>query len=230
MLGLAPSGCSDGPRSCELSSSSLVMFATIIDDDDGVEVEVEFETATDILDNRGTALELCPDSDQLTINGQTPEEVRALGHLYYVVALDAASTQVEIDLVRTEGESIAVLVETPPRFTIDGPASGSEHSRAQDLLVEWSPMWAEGEMKLAIEDKIGSDCIVGLGHEELVEDSGSFVLPAGTLQSGGGGDGGSCEVKVSLTRALEASYPEQLAPGGAIEAIVKRRLPFNSVD
>lgn len=202
------------------------MFATVIDDDDGVEIEVEF--STDLIDNAGTSLELCPESDQLRINDREPREVRALGHLYYVVEFSEPQPEVRISLTRGDSEEIVALAQTPPSFVIDGPALESSHSRADDLAIAWSPPWDGQEVELAIEDKIGSDCIEGLGYELVVDDSGSFVLPANTLVSGEGG--GSCEVKVSLTRVLESSYPEQLAPSGSITAVVNRRLPFNSVD
>lgn len=200
------------------------MFATVIDDDKGFEVEVEFETATDFIDNAGTSLELCPESDRLRINGQTPEEVRALGHLYYLAELDSAS-EVRIEL--THGDELhEVLVEVPPHFEIDSPVLDSVHSRGAALELSWSPAWPGEQVELAIEDQIGSDCIEGLGFEELVADSGSFTLAGDTLVSGA--QGGSCQVKASLTRVLEASYPEQLAPGGGVTAIVNRRVAFIS--
>ncbi len=202
------------------------MLATVIDGDKGVEVEVEFETESDFVDNTGTSLEVCA-SDVLSINGESPEEVRALGHRYYVVELDGPMEEVRIDLER-EDETINVVAATPPVFAIESPLAHSDHARADALEIAWAPAWSGQEVELAIEDKIGSDCIEGLGYDASVEDSGSFSLPAGTLVGGEGG--GSCEVKVSLTRVLEASYPEQLAPGGSIIAVVNRRLPFNSID
>ena len=221
-------GCAEGPRSCGISSASLVMFATAIDGGEGVvEVEVEFETATDSLDNTGTSLELCPDSDRLEINGATPEEVRALGHLYYVAEL-ASQSEITITLERANNEQIEVTVEMPPDFSITSPSAGDSHSRAAELALSWAPEWPEHQAALSIGDKIGSLCIEGLGYDAIIDDTGELLLPEETLVSGA--DGGSCEVKLNLTRIQEAAYPAELGPGGNIIAIVNRQQPFNSTD
>ncbi|PRP90606.1 hypothetical protein ENSA5_63340 [Enhygromyxa salina] len=230
LLALGASGCSDTtPRSCDLNTSSLVMRGTVSDFNNGVEVEIEFETEVETEPGTsGTTLELCPDSDQLEVNGVEAEPVQALGHLYYVVEFAEPEASYEISLERKDHESVSMIVEMPPSFEITAPAVGAESSRGEPLAVEWTPSWPEQLVELKISDKIGSSCIEGLGVEVEVDDTGSYDLAANTLV--GGGAVSNCEVSLSLTRLAEADYPAALAEGGKVSAVVKRRRPFTSVE
>ena len=229
---LLTTGCTESPRSCELDTGALVMFATISDIGTTQEVEIEFLTEADDADMFGTALALCPGTDVLTVNGREADKQLTLGHLYYTAVFteqdDGYIPEFDIILQRKDGVDVEATVVMPPRFEFDTPAAGSEHSRANELSITWGPAWPDHQIELAVEDEIGSTCIDGLGYYgDPVDDNGSFVLPANALS---GPAGGRCEVKVSLTRVLESPYPEVLAPGGSLTAVVNRRLPFQSID
>jgi hypothetical protein len=215
-------GCSDTPRSCDVDNASLIMSATVSDLDSGVEVEIELETGSN---GSGTALALCPD-DQLFVNGVETEELRALGHLYYTVDFDEPDPSYEITLARKDHDDVSVLVEMPPSFEITAPAENAELSRAAPWEITWAPGWADQTIELDVADEIGSTCIEGLGLELVVDDTGSYGVAGNTLK----GQGGSCEVTISLTRVIEGEYPSQLAPGGSVTALVKRRRPIVTVE
>jgi hypothetical protein len=231
LLALGASACADTPRSCDLETSALVLHATISDLDDGVEVELELETANDDMDpdaSSGTTLALCPEADHLEVNGIAAEEVHALGHRYYVVHFDQVEPSYEISLRRNDNESVTMLVDTPPTLEIVEPAEGATRSRAEPIEIDWMPDWPGQQINLAIEDKIGSSCIEGLGVDIDVEDAGSYSVGGNALV--GGGTTTSCAVTLTLTRVLEAEYPAALADGGKVSAVVKRRRRFTSVE
>ena len=230
LLALGASACADTPRSCDLETSALVLRATVSDLNDGVEVEIELETASDtgLEGSSGTTLALCPDADHLEVNGVRAQEVYALGHRYYVASFDAPEPSYEISLQRKDNDSVSAIVEMPPTLEITQPDEGATRSRGEPIEVAWMPGWPGQLINLAIEDEIGSSCIDGLGVEFDVEDTGSYSVGAGELV--GGGAVSSCEVTLTLTRVLEAPYPAALAPGGNLSAVVKRRRLFVSVD
>lgn len=226
-------GCSEkGPRSCDLDTDALVMLATVSETDVGVEIEIEFETATTDTEMLGTALALCPGSDSLTVNGMALEERLTLGHLYYYLKVEPEDEAPEYTILLERKDkdqpNVEASIRMPPTFEFTTPAAGSQHSRAAELDVSWGPAWPDNTIELDIVDEIGSTCINGLGYYvDPVEDSGNYTVPANALS---GPAGGSCDVTIVATRVLEAPYPEVLAPGGGLTAVVTRGLPFQSID
>ena len=227
VVGLLSLGCTDEPRSCELATSSIVMRATITHDDGGVvQAEVELETAGDEA-GLGTPLVLCPEADTLSINGIEPELVRIMGHNYYRAEFSSYDADYRIELLRENHDDVEVVIDMPPAFSIASPEEDALHSRAESLEVSWEPAWAGQVAELSITDEIGSSCLEGLGTIFDVDDTGLYSVPADTLIGEGGS---SCTAWVTLTRVAEASYPEVLYPGGSAVAVVKRRVPFTSVE
>jgi hypothetical protein len=230
LLALGAAACADTPRSCDLATSALVLRATVSDLDAGVEIEIELETASDTGSDlsSGTTLALCTDTDHLEVNGVRAEELYALGHRYYVVSFDTPEPSYEISLLRSDHEDVSATVDMPPTLEITQPNEGATRSRAAPIDVAWTPGWADHLIELAIEDEIGSSCIEGLGVEVEVEDVGSYSVGGNMLV--GGGAVSSCEVTLTLTRVAEAEYPAALAPGGNVNAVVKRRRLFTSTE
>lgn len=224
VLGAAALGCASEARSCDLGTDEIVMWATVNDVGDKVEVEVEFETAG----VEGAALTLCPDRDRLEINGVEARMIQALGHVYYVAEFESASVRdYELLLSRSEAQSVSVAVELPPLIDVLMPAPNSSHSRAAPLEVSWDPPWPGSVLGLAVEDAVGSDCLEALGVSYEVDDSGSYTLSAHSLVSG---TGGSCDVTLALTRSVAIDYPTELHEGGEVVGFVRRRQPFTSID
>src|SRR5690606_27583367 len=210
LLGVSALGCASEARSCDLDTDAIVMWATVTDLGDAVEVEVEFEAAG----VEGIGLSLCPDRDRLAINGVEPSVLRALEHVVYVAEFDGASTgEYEIALQRTDAQSVSVTVELPPSIEVLSPALDSTHSRAAPLEVSWDPAWSGQMIDLAVEDQVGSDCIDALAIGYQVEDTGSYTIGAHSLVSA---TGGSCEVTLALTRSVAVEYPSELHEGGQI--------------
>lgn len=223
-LGVTALGCASEARSCDLDTDQMLMWATVSDLEGVVEVEVEFEA----VGLEGAALSLCPDRDQLSINGVEATEVRALGYVYYLAEFDEPADTYEIALDRTDKQSVSVAVELPPTLEILTPAPNSSHSRSMGLEVGWTPIWSDHTLELSVEDTIGSECLEQLGVVQEVEDIGSYTLGGSSLLSGP--TGGSCDVTLELTRNLVVAYPDELHEGGAIAAYVRRRQPFTSTE
>jgi hypothetical protein len=217
-------GCSNDARSCDLDTDQMLMWATVSDLDDGVEVEVEFEA----VGLEGASLSLCPDRDQLEINGVVATEVRALGYVYYLAEFSEPAESFEIVLDRVDATSVNVVVEMPPSLAITSPTANSSHSRSAGLDVGWSPAWADHVLQLAVEDSIGSECLDQLGVVQQIDDTGTYTLGGSSLLSGP--TGGSCEVTLELTRDVMVDYPDELHDGGEIAGFVRRRLPFTSTE
>lgn len=225
LLGATALGCASEARSCDLDTDAIVMWATISDLGDRVEAEIEFEAAG----AEGAALALCPDRDRLEVNGVEASSVRALGHVYYTVEFEGASVgEYEITLSRDDAKSVSVTVELPPSFEIVSPAANSTHSRGASLDIGWDPPWPGGVMELAVEDEVGSECIEALGIAYEVEDTGSYTVAPFMLTSGG--EGGTCDVTLALTRSGIVDYPSGLHEGGEIAGFVRRRQPFTSTE
>jgi hypothetical protein len=83
-------------------------------------------------------------------------------------------------------------------------------------------------MELAVEDEVGSECLEALGIAYEIEDTGSFTVAPFMLTSGG--EGGSCDVTLALSRRVIVDYPSGLHEGGEIAGFVRRRQPFTSTE
>jgi hypothetical protein len=225
LLGATLLGCASEARSCDLDTDAIVMWATVTDLGEQVEVEIKFEAAG----AEGAALTLCPERDHLEVNGVEASLVRALGHVYYRVEFAGDSVgEYDIVLERDDAQSLSVSVELPPSFTVLEPAANSTHSRGTPLEIVWDPSWPEGLMELAVEDEVGSECIEALGIAYDVEDTGSYMLAAYKLAAGT--TGGTCDVTLALTRSVTVEYPAALHEGGEIAGYVRRRQPFTSTE
>ena len=224
LLGATSLSCATEPRSCDLDTDALRMWAIVNDLGDAVEIEVEFEASG----VEGVTLTLCPERDLLEINGVVAEEVRALGHVHYTVELEQAQDSYEIALTRDATPPVTAVVEMPPSFAILSPEPGSMWSRNAPLEVSWDPPWPGGLIEVAIEDTIGSDCIDEFGVRYEVEDSGSFIIAGASLASTEMGV--ACDVTLALTRRVVANYPPELHAGGEITGFVRRRQPFTSTE
>ncbi|NVB38321.1 hypothetical protein G6O69_10805 [Pseudenhygromyxa sp. WMMC2535] len=219
-------GCSDEISACDLDSSAIAMRATITDDGERVEVQIVLEVGNDGAEGTATQLSLC-EADALSVNGETTELERALGQRYYTVEFDERADSYSIELERSGYDPAVATVEMPPELEILAPAEGSEHPRSEPLEFSWSPIWEGHTLELAVEDEIGSSCIVGLGLEYEVDDTGSYVVPADALLNTLPSQS-TCDVWAALTRTAEGDYPEQLHASGSVIATVKRRHRFSS--
>lgn len=219
--------CSSEARSCNLEASAIVLHATVIDDDDGVEIEIELETGVGDDEAIGTPLTLCSDGgERLEVNGRSAEQVRVLGRVYYVVEFDEPETTYVIEYTRDDG-TISAELTMPPTVEITVPIEDQVITRSEPFTINWEPSWPEHAMMLAIEDQIGSDCLEGLGYSTEVDDLGGATIAANLLESGPNTDA-TCTAWIALTRTSVAVYPDALHEGGSIEGYVKRRRRFSS--
>ncbi len=227
---LAPLGlvlaCGVEPRSCDLDSSAIVVHATITDADHGVEVEIELEAAGED-DSPGTPLTLCPETgEQLRVNNRSTKQVRALGHVYYTLEFPEPEATYTIEYVRDD-ETLTLELDMPPTFEILAPSEDEIIPRSQPIPVEWSPTWPDHAIAIGVEDRVGSDCLEGLGYSTEVDDLGSATIGAYMIEAGKA-DAETCKAWVAITRTSIGSYPDGLHEGGTVEGYVKRRRRFLS--
>lgn len=225
-LGLL-AACAVEPRSCELESNAIVLHATVTDGDRGVEVELELEAAAEG-DEPGTPLTLCVESgEQLRVNGRSAKQVRALGQVFYTVEFDAPETTYTVEYVRDD-ETIELALEMPPTFEISTPTEDQIIPRSEPIMVSWSPTWPDHMIQIAVEDRVGSDCLEGLGYSTEAQDLGTATIGANSIEAGAAKAAETCKAWIAITRSSVGTYPSQLHEGGSFEGYVKRRRRFQS--
>lgn len=169
--------------------------------------------------------------DQLTVNlGETTLEMEevSLGELYSYIAdfdsSDAGSTfTFAFNRVVDEGapSSTATL---PEPFTLVGPQPAEVFSRTtQDISVNWE----NSNMGDPMEVRVSGDCIMDASLA-VAQDSGSFLIGAGTLESFEGTVDQACDATISVYRrrpgTLDAGYGEGGLVYGSQLRTVKIRL------
>ncbi len=219
-------GCGD-QQTCDLDSENIVLRAVIIDDDDGIEAEVELG---DNSDDDFASLSLCADAgDTLLVNNVELEEVRSGEHYFYVATFAEPAEEYTVTFSRdTTGETFTANVVPPPGFDIDTPLPLSEQSRHQPLELSWTPPGPD-EVRLKLNDELGVDCIEE-GLDQPVPDTGDFVVPPDSLVAGADlPPSGACDIELSLSRRSIGEVSAGLSSQSTIDALVNRRTHFLSV-
>lgn len=221
LLALASVGCIETAQSCDVETRDMLMQATASDSDEGIQVEVELQLADDL-----TSLELCEDDDELTVNGVVAQQIRALGHVYYVVDFADPAERYDIELRREVHRGATARLEMPPRFEITAPEVELRQSSAEEFELRWDPPWAGEVIGLTLEGEIGEGCLEGPRYEQEVADLGSYLFAAGSIELAETAPATGCDVTVGLTRTVAGDYPAGMADGGTVDAFVKRRVRF----
>ena len=94
-----------------------------------------------------------------------------------------------------------------------------------------------GEIQLSLGEDVDGDTCLTTGEDEDykdfidIPDSGSWVVPAGTIQLDDpeAPASKSCDATWTLTRSTQGTYPTELETGGSVEALVERTVSFVSV-
>jgi hypothetical protein len=114
--------------------------------------------------------------------------------IWYTNVLETgdASTVYYLSFVRSRRtDALNSTVVLPEPFIITAPLPGEEHSRANDILVEWEPSGSESTVQITVRTSCinGSVSLIDVGDEDeiIISDTGSFTIPGGTL-TGASGD------------------------------------------
>jgi hypothetical protein len=91
----------------------------------------------------------------------------------------------------------------PPPFTLDEPESDLSREE-NDLEVTWAPAESGDPMLVSFD----GDCI--FDSDDETSDTGTYVAEKGTLDSTGGDDPETCDIKVSLDRVRDGSTDSKL--------------------
>jgi hypothetical protein len=126
-----------------------------------------------------------------------------------------------------DDETLTLELDMPPTFEILAPSEDEIIPRSQPIPVEWTPTWPDHAIAIGVEDRVGSDCLEGLGYSTEVDDLGSATIGAYMIEAGKA-DAETCKAWVAITRTSVGSYPDGLHEGGTVEGYVKRRRRFLS--
>lgn len=229
-------GCT--PDRCKVGNDELSMVVRAVDilPEDGEEVRVGVDFATGDRARLPISWRTC-DGDRVLINGQEARETQQEDRTEYTLTLDDDEGEVvTVELERAGEDSvITATVQRPPRFTMLTPEPGQSISRSEELVMTWDPPNEGGELQIEVLEELGGGrCIVSDDPEHdykgvggvRVEDDGMWIVPGGVLTNEGDL---RCDARYIVSRFSRGDYPEELAPGGFVEAQVLRIVLFESV-
>jgi hypothetical protein len=222
-------------HSCEHETESISIVAMAVDDGSRVRTEIDFDAS-----DRSSfpfPLQLCED-DQLTIAGRTPERTDRIDRVVYSVNIDSADALAEIEVVldrKSQDDTAEFTIPVPPAFDIVTPQSDAMISRGEDFLLEWAPADEGEQIRIGLTEEIGYGLCLNTPQSEhdyksmggvVVDDVGSWTIPAGVIASD---EGGECEAVYALRRLRPAPYPAVFLEGGFVEGRAERNVAFRSV-
>lgn len=164
--------------------------------DTNVEVRVELRVAGD----DGNKVTLDNGDKLVATGGSETKNLQAEDLSVYTATFSAgaAETPYKVDFQRPDDTSAPNSYGTlPAPFTLD-PLPTTKPSRAtDDIVLKWSAGSGTDDIKI----RVDGDCIYPWKNDKIVQDPGTYTIPAGTLESTGGADGGTeCALKVSVIR------------------------------
>jgi len=220
-------------ESCTHATDSISVVAHLVDNGTDVRAEIDFDGSD--RSSFPDPLELCED-DRLEIGGRAPRRTDRIDRVVYSVNFPLADAPRELDFVldRKEHDSVEFSIALPPAFAVVAPTVDQPLSRAADFMLLWDPPNAGSSIRIGVAETIGDGvCIDTLLDEHDykslagvdVDDSGSWTVPASSLESPIGGD---CDAVYTFTRFGDAPYPDVFSAGGYLESRVERAVPFLS--
>jgi len=139
----------------------------------------------------------------------------------------AADTRFVISLERAldeEEDAPNSVGSLPAPFTL-GALAKTAYSRAEDLVVEWSPSGLGDPMSL----EISGNCVSSAsGRLTIANDSGSFTVPANQLQATSSDGMGTCEATLTVKRLRHGDADEALNQESSLTLQHVRTTTFSS--
>lgn len=231
LVALVPAlaGCGERSKACEVEPDELRMRAVIIDDGFGAFVDISFSDEDEEDDDE--SMRLCLEQgSELTVNGMKPREDSYAGWRY-IAEFPAPPNEYEIMYTSgVTGETFTASVKPAADFEFSSPEPGSELSRAEDVVLQWSnfgPGQADGDARLIVTNE-DVTCLERDFEATVDDDSGEFVVPAGSIEPGAD-PMASCDAAFVLGKLVFGDYPAGLHPNGYVDAFTVRDLRFVSV-
>jgi hypothetical protein len=227
ILGVSAAACTD-LQSADLTTAGMSTTMSVTGDGTGATtVTAQFnvdDNSTDFV-NLSTGDSVIA---QVAGQSQTMSESNALGDISYQASFsgeDASGTVYTIDLERANGVSApSSTVTMPSPFTITVPTSSSTYSRAtSDIVVTYGNAGTQDTMTWSI----SGICVNGASGT-VSGDTGTFTIAHGNLVPIGGGDPGTCQATLSMTRSRYGQIDPHYGSGGTITAQHVRSVEFNS--
>jgi hypothetical protein len=166
---------------------------------------------------------LC-DDERLEVNGVVLEGTDDPG--YYASEVDVADS-FDLVWVRDDGTRHTLTSDAPLDFTIDAPAASTSIPRTSLFSVAWSPPRDGEEIALRVEADVPG-CVQPL--DEVVPDSGSWSLVAGTIEAAADDPNAVCDASLSLERSVWVEGDAGFLAGNSLLLVTREwRIGFQSV-
>jgi hypothetical protein len=174
------------------------------------------------------------DSLAATANGSTTQplaEDSILGEVDYVTSFAGESgggTPYIVAFRRAKDASAPSSTCTlPVPFALQAPAAQASFSRSlNDITVTYAPSGSGDKMSYGVQ----GDCVAGVTAQSVAGDTGSIVIPKGSLIAGaqGSAQSGNCTMTITVTRQRSGAIDPHFA-GGTIVAQQVRTVTVESL-
>jgi hypothetical protein len=200
LFGLSAMGCSkETTSSANIRTAGIAALIDVYaDNDDTAKVHVKLvvggsSSNTYVTLASGDKLVAAADGDE--------RELEEVDTGIYEASFDGVGedTEFTVTLEREDDETASAnsgLLPAP--FALDEPPSDLSRTD-DDLEVTWAPAESGDPMSFAFD----GDCI--FDHDDGASDTGTYTVEKGTLESTGGDDPETCDIKVTASRSREGS-------------------------
>ncbi len=221
---LAVTGCST-IQSSDLKTSGMQADFTVVSDG-----STATEVRASLLANTTTYVDLAA-GDKLRFFAGTREassqvKTNIAGIITYSSTFSGVSAgqDFRVAFERANDKSApSSTVTLPPAAEITDPPANVSTTRSSDLTIRWNA--GDGGDRIMIE--ADGSCIFSKKIEDL-PNTGSYVLPAGSLESTGGNNPTSCTVNVEVSRVRRGTVDAAYGKGGTFNALQTRKVSISS--
>lgn len=185
-----------------------------------------------MVDDSTLAFVSLKDGDSLTatVDGetQTLSQSNVAGIIDYTAIFqghDAEGTEYAFKLDRDSDTSASDNHTTlPAPFSITAPADGTQtYSRASDAIIV---TYDQSGTSDAMSYRVDGNCIQAADHA-VSGDSGSFTIPAGSIQKLDNASSDTCEIELTVSRTRTGTLDSAFGSGG-VYGVQHRMITFNS--
>jgi hypothetical protein len=215
-------------NSADLKTAGMSAHITVTADGTGkTSVSARLNVDTNVTDYVDLS---AGDSFSATAGGKTQGMGRdnTLGVISYntdFTGLDAVDTLYTVALTRANDTSAPASTATlPAPFKITAPTAGATASRAADLTLTWDTTGAD-----AMTYEASGACIKAVFKTAIPSDSGTFVIPKGTIaptDTSKAND--TCQVQITIRRTRNGTLDKAYGYGGDIAAAQTRVVSVSS--
>lgn len=198
LVGLAAMGCSkETTSSSNIKTGGIAALIDVYaDDDDTATVRVKLVVGGS---SSNTDIDLTTGDRLIATVGKTKKELEEVDSGIYEADFSGVGEDSEFTVTLERDDDDTASGNSgllPAPFTLDEPESNL--SRADDdLKVTWAPADTGDAMTLSFD----GDCI--FDYDDDPSDTGNYVVKAGKLDSTGGAEPETCDIKLTAVRTRE---------------------------